>query len=100
MRGIIGVLATLSAVVFAMNVAQVAAGNACDVTEEPWGNAADHCSCNNGYTDSECQLSFDNRMIACKGTFTYDVPGGTKEGRLGESYSINQLPNANKRGRR
>ena len=37
MRFITGVLA----VFLAVNLIQVTAGNACDVTEEPWGNVAD-----------------------------------------------------------
>ena len=37
MRVFVGVLVAFLAV----NVAQVRAGNDCDVTEEPWGNAVD-----------------------------------------------------------
>ena len=57
MRGIIGVLAAFSAISVAMNVAQVTAGNACDVTEKAWRNAVDQCSC----PHAGCQLVFDNQ---------------------------------------
>ena len=58
MRRIIVLLAALSV---ALNVA---AGNDCDVTEEPWSNALDMCSCKNVV---DCQLSFLNiGTIACK----------------------------------
>ena len=48
----------LAALSVALNVA---AGNDCDVTEEPWSNALDMCSCKNIV---DCQLSFD-LAIAC-----------------------------------
>merc|ERR1712021_224144 len=82
MRGIIGVLAAFSAISFAMNVAQVTAGNACDVTEEPWRNAVDQCSCEN----PGCQLDYSIGIppagipsFACKEAATSECREAVKQ---------------------
>ena len=73
MRNIFVLLAAIS---LALNLAQVLAGNDCYVTEEPWGHAAQICSCQNRH---ECQLSYDNGIIACKENATVECRAAVKE---------------------
>ena len=73
MRNIFVLFAAIS---LALNLAQVLAGNDCYVTEEPWGHAAQICSCQNWH---ECQLSYDNGIIACKENATVECRAAVKE---------------------
>ena len=81
MRGIMCVLVALSAISFAMNVPQVRAGNACDVTEEPWRNVIGQCT---------GQLAMIDDVIACEEAATGECRDAVRQWAM----AYREAPNA------